>query len=246
MDSKSGKLTANEVLVFDSSTFVREAGLCRTRSFSGCRSPSTSDSWAMLVVLLEVGSPHPWQTTRNGRVLAPSAPGPSPAGLPRYCRQAGALNDVRARFDFPDDSELLAEPAVRSHAPADSPGATRCHVVPASATYGRLMPRGAFLLFFAALSSSDSRHFHRPSRSERQMSDGFDLHRIVQHLRNLPACSAYRVPLPRRSLDGSFHEVRHRALRETLQPPRSALCVDRYGMDLRILFHLLQEPVLFT
>ena len=47
---------------------------------------------------------------------------------------------MRARFDFPDDFELLAEPAVRSHAPADSPGATRCHVVPASATYGRLMP----------------------------------------------------------------------------------------------------------
>ena len=40
--------------------------------------------------------------------------------LPRYRRQAGALNDVRARFDFPDDFELLAEPAVRSHAPADS------------------------------------------------------------------------------------------------------------------------------
>ena len=30
---------------------------------------------------------------------------------PEYRRQAGALNDVRARFDFPDDFELLAEPA---------------------------------------------------------------------------------------------------------------------------------------
>ena len=64
--------------------------------------PSTSNSWAMLVVLLEVG-PH---TTIS-------------SGLP---------------------------------------GATRCHVVPASAIYGRLMPRGAgFCHVFAALSSSDSR-----------------------------------------------------------------------------------------
>ena len=100
--------------------------------------------------------------------------------LPRYRRQACALNDVRARLDFPDDFELLAEPAVRSHAPADSPGATRCHVVPASATYGRLMPPGAgfyhvfggaFIVRFTALSPS--------SQIRRQMSGGFDLHRIV-------------------------------------------------------------------
>ena len=45
--------------------------------------------------------------------------------LPRYRRQAGALNDVRARFDFPDDFGLLAEPAVRSHAPAAAPPAPR-------------------------------------------------------------------------------------------------------------------------
>ena len=42
----------------------------------------------------------------------------------------------------------------------------RCNVVPASATYGRLMPRGAgFCYVFTALSSSDSRHFHRLPRS---------------------------------------------------------------------------------
>ena len=63
---------------------------------------------------------------------------------------------------------------------ADSPGDTRCHVVPASASYGRLMPRGAgfchvfcgaFIVRFTALSPS--------SQIRRQMSGGFDLHRIV-------------------------------------------------------------------
>ena len=52
--------------------------------------------------------------------------------------------------------------------------------MPASATYGRLMPRGAgfcyvfcgaFIVRFTALSPS--------SQIRRQMSGGFDLHRIV-------------------------------------------------------------------
>ena len=61
--------------------------------------------------------PKTWQKPAPRGIRRPKFGG---IDLPRYRRQAGALIDVRARFDFPDDFELLAEPAVRSHAPADS------------------------------------------------------------------------------------------------------------------------------